>query len=134
MLAHFRQEIPQVRGLIIQLYYGMVDCLFMEVMMAKKDLVICINAALRTRSTNGKKLKAMEFNLLIDLDILQLSSRILCLFLEAGTDTTLWMTFFNIVSSRIIGTKSIEQMDLLLSQDIVTPLLFAEATFTFLVE
>ena len=133
MLGLFRVEKLQVRELIIPLYCGTGDCLYMEDMMAKRGLVICINAALRTRSTNGKKSKVMVFNHSIDLGILQSSFRIQCLFLEAGMDTTLWMTSSSTVFSQTTGTKYTEPTDLLLSRGIDTQQLSAAAISTSLV-
>jgi hypothetical protein len=63
MLAHFKTEKFQVKEPTIQLFYGMEDYLCTVVTTGKKDLEICINVALKTRSLNGKKFKVKETNL-----------------------------------------------------------------------
>jgi hypothetical protein len=62
MLVHFRAEKFLVKEQIIRLFYGMEDCLYMVDMMVKKDLEICSNVVLRTKSLSGKKYRVRETN------------------------------------------------------------------------
>lgn len=130
----FRVAKRQAKELTTQSCCGMGASLFMEDMMARRGLVTCINAVLKTRSTNGKKSKAMGSSHSTDSVTQQSSFKIRCLSLEAGTDMTPWMTSSSTVFCQTIGTKFTELMDLHLNQDIDIQQSFVEATFTFLVE
>lgn len=122
----------QAKELIIQLFFGTEGFLFMVVMMGKRDLETCINAVSKTRNTNGKRSRAMVYNLLIDSGTQQSSSKTQCSFSEVGMVMIRWTTFFNTVSYLTIGTRSTELMVHLLNLDIVIRQLFVEAKFTFL--
>ena len=98
--------------------------------MERRGLETCISAASRIRNTSGRKLKVMEYNLLIDLDTQLLSFRILCSSLEDGMAMIQWMIFSNTVSFLITGMKFTELMVLHLNLDIVIQLSSAVATFT----
>lgn len=101
--------------------------------MERRDLEICISAASKIRNTSGRKLKVMEYNLLIDSDTQLLSFRILCSFLEDGMAMILWMTFSNTVSYLITGMKFTEPTVLHHNLDIVIQPSSVVATYTSLV-
>jgi hypothetical protein len=123
-----------VRGQITQWCSGMADSLFMAAMTARNGLVTCTSAVSRIRSTSGKRYRAMEYSHLTDLDTRLWYFRTRCSYLEGGMDMIQWMTFFNTVSFRITGMKSIVQTAHLPSHDTVTQPLSVATRSTYSVE
>jgi hypothetical protein len=99
-------------------------------MMERRGSETCINVVSRIRNTSGRKLKVMEYNLLIDSDTQLLYFKILCSSLEDGMAMIQWMIFSNIVSYLITGMKFTEPMVLHHNLDIVIRPSYAVATFT----
>ena len=130
----YRVETYRARGLITRSYFGMEECTSMEATTARRGLETCTNAALRTRSTSGRRLRVKVSSHSTGLVTLQSCSRTRCSSLEDGMAMIPWMISSSTVSFRITGMRFIVQMAHLLSLGIGILLLSVEAIYTFLEE